>query len=235
MAETAPWVVLGPLNMIKVALINKGSPVANYIVVPPAETCQAACDIARMWAVLFWGLQTVVSFSILRNDFSSAALAKTVVGSTLIAAYLQNVVRLPVFIAGIFELLAALAMIPHEYFSALRRIVRRYALVGFAVHWITYGLTFAGFYIALGRGVDLPSHLRSFHLNSVADTLSNIDSSTGVARVSLAWSCAFATAPLRLVTDLLFTLLIATLLSLLFPSSPPLSEKDDDDKSIKTD
>ena len=54
------WVLLGPANIFKVSYVNKPSPAAKYVVVPPAETCQADCKIARMWACLFWGLQTLV-------------------------------------------------------------------------------------------------------------------------------------------------------------------------------
>ena len=54
------WVLLGPANIFKVSYVNKPSPAAKFIVVPPAETCQADCKIARMWACLFWGLQTLV-------------------------------------------------------------------------------------------------------------------------------------------------------------------------------
>ena len=54
------WVLLGPANIFKVSYVNKPSPAAKYVVVPPAESCQADCKIARMWACLFWGLQTLV-------------------------------------------------------------------------------------------------------------------------------------------------------------------------------
>ena len=54
------WVLLGPANIFKVSYVNRPSPAAKYVVVPPAETCQADCKIARMWACLFWGLQTLV-------------------------------------------------------------------------------------------------------------------------------------------------------------------------------
>ena len=55
------WVLLGPANIFKVSYVNKPSPAAKFVVVPPAETCQADCKIARMWACLFWGLQTIVA------------------------------------------------------------------------------------------------------------------------------------------------------------------------------
>lgn len=111
--ECVAWAVLGPMNVFKVAYVNKGSPMAQYIVVPPAETCQAACDIARMWACLFWSLQTVLSVAILRRkiDAHFAALAKIATGVCLLTAYFNNVVREPVAIAGAIELGTALLLL----------------------------------------------------------------------------------------------------------------------------
>ncbi|KAH8051442.1 hypothetical protein JL720_15155 [Aureococcus anophagefferens] len=75
---TAPWLALGPANVYKISMINRGSPMAKYIVVPPAEECQAACNIARMWGCLFWGLQAVVAGGIVAGgvgDRTAAAAA----------------------------------------------------------------------------------------------------------------------------------------------------------------
>ncbi|KAJ8598982.1 hypothetical protein CTAYLR_009454 [Chrysophaeum taylorii] len=226
-AETAPWTVLGPLNMFKVAWVNRGSPVANYIVVPPAETCQAECRIARMWAVLFWGLQTAVSVAILRRALQprAAALAKTVVGVTLCVAFYENVVREIVAAAGIVHLLAAACLaagVPAEspfrsirdLYVKLRGIVAQFGIVWIVVHWVCYGATILAFWLALGAGVDVASYAHGVPLvgDALATKLDGLDTANPLTRLSVAWACAFATAPLRLVSDLLLTLLIGTLL-----------------------
>ncbi len=56
-ALVSPWLLLSPANIFKIAVINKPSPAAMYIVAEGMDVCQAACDIARMWGCLFWGLQ----------------------------------------------------------------------------------------------------------------------------------------------------------------------------------
>ena len=92
---TAPWLALGPANVYKISMINRGSPMAKYIVVPPAEECQAACNIARMWGCLFWGLQAVVAGGIVAGGVGdrTAAAAKLYVGAALAVAYKEDVVR----------------------------------------------------------------------------------------------------------------------------------------------
>ena len=217
--ETLPWLVLGPLNMVKVAFINKGSPVAEYIVVPPAETCQAHCKIARMWAVLFWGLQTSMALAMVRKQLKdeSAALAKLVVGSVLVAAYVEDVVREPVLAAGIAEILCAFLLMGGPFLTKCRKLLRRFGVVAFFVHWICYGLTLISMYFALGAGVDVAAYLKSIPAfgDRLADAMDNIDTTThGLARLGVAWSCAFATAPLRLVSDLLLTLLIGSIIGM---------------------
>jgi hypothetical protein len=118
---TAPWLVLGPANIYKVACLNRGSPVAAYIVVPPAETCQAACAIARMWACLFWGLQTVVAAGVVGGGVGdgAAAVAKAYVGAALAVAYRADVVREPVAAAACVELCVAGLLVARR--SAARR------------------------------------------------------------------------------------------------------------------
>jgi|EP01043_Picozoa_sp_COSAG02_P074250 hypothetical protein len=56
-ALVSPWLLLSPANIFKIAVINKPSPAAMYIVAEGMDVCQAACDIARMWGCLFWALQ----------------------------------------------------------------------------------------------------------------------------------------------------------------------------------
>mmetsp|Transcript_9090 Transcript_9090/g.28414 ORF Transcript_9090/g.28414 Transcript_9090/m.28414 type:complete len:147 (-) Transcript_9090:64-504(-) len=109
MLLTVPWCLLGPANIFKIAVVNRGSPVAKYIVVPPAEECQANCNIARMWGCLFWGVQAVVAASIVAGaiDDRAAAAAKLYVGVALIVAYFNDVVRVPVLVAGSVELVVA--------------------------------------------------------------------------------------------------------------------------------
>uniref|UniRef100_A0A7S3NL01 DUF1279 domain-containing protein n=1 Tax=Aureoumbra lagunensis TaxID=44058 RepID=A0A7S3NL01_9STRA len=213
---TAPWILLGPMNIFKVAFINRGSPIAQYIVVEPAETCQAACKIARMWAILFWGLQTIVSIGIYKKNFdrSIAASAKLIVGSILIIAYFENVVKIPVAIAGCIELCCALFLGAQNLFylfQTAKSILRKYGPIAFFVHWICYFATIATFYTLLGQQIDVASYIIRVPIlgNKMASTLAHLDTSQGLARLSVAWSLAFATAPLRLITDVLFTLLLA--------------------------
>ena len=111
-----PWVLLGPANIYKVSCLNRGSPIAAYIVVPPAETCQAACKIARMWACLFWGVQTVIAGGILGGGLrdGTAACAKLYVGVALAVAYKEDVVREPVAAAACVELFVALLLLARK-------------------------------------------------------------------------------------------------------------------------
>mmetsp|Transcript_28645 Transcript_28645/g.85588 ORF Transcript_28645/g.85588 Transcript_28645/m.85588 type:complete len:142 (-) Transcript_28645:27-452(-) len=109
----APWVLLGPANIFKVAYVNRGSPVAAYIVAGDAEVCQANCKIARMWACLFWGLQTVVAAAVLQGAIAdgAAAAAKLYVGAALAVAYLNDVVREPVAAAACVEAAVGLLLL----------------------------------------------------------------------------------------------------------------------------
>ena len=85
------WVLLGPANIFKVSYVNKPSPAAKYVVVPPAESCQADCKIARMWACLFWGLQTILAAAIVQNKISDeAAAAAKLYGGTDADRKLRN-------------------------------------------------------------------------------------------------------------------------------------------------
>jgi hypothetical protein len=38
---SAPWLILGPLNIFKVSIINKPSPMAKHFVSKDSEICQA--------------------------------------------------------------------------------------------------------------------------------------------------------------------------------------------------
>lgn len=64
-ALVGPWLLLSPANIIKIALINKPSPAAMYIVGEGMDKCQAECDIARMWGCLFWALQFCIASGII--------------------------------------------------------------------------------------------------------------------------------------------------------------------------
>lgn len=226
--ETAPWVVLGPLNIFKVAYVNRGSPISAYIVVQESETCQAACKIARMWACLFWGLQTMVAVAILRREIAPrlAATAKLFVGMALVAGYVEGAVRVPVAMAGACELATGLcclagatASYPLGFFRLgyrrLRKFLAQFGVVWFVVHWLCYGLTISAFYVAIGNGVDVVQWARSLPVvgDQIAAKVGTLDvEASGLARFSVAWACAFATAPLRLFSDALLTLLVGTLL-----------------------
>lgn len=224
--ETAPWVMLGPLNILKVAYVNKPSPLAQYWVVSPAETCQAACNIARMWACLFWGLQTVVAIAILRRAMSPqvAALAKAFVGTALLAAFVENTVRAPVAIVGMCELISATCLLSgatvtspltagSDLFHSARRLVAQFGTVWFVVHWLCFALTLFAFWLAIGSGVDVASLARRLPIVGapLAEKLANLDTTSGVARFSVAWACAFATAPIRAVSDVGLTLFVGCL------------------------
>ena len=110
---TAPWLALGPANVYKISMINRGSPMAKYIVVPPAEECQAACNIARMWGCLFWGLQAVVAGGIIAGGVGdrTAAAAKLYVGAALAVAYKEDVVREVVAAGAAVEIVVALLLL----------------------------------------------------------------------------------------------------------------------------
>ena len=111
-----PWVVLGPANVYKVSMINRGSPIAAYIVVPPAEECQANCNIARMWACLFWGLQTVVAGGILTGGLGdgTAAAAKLYTGVAFLVTYRERVVWEVVAVGGCIEIVLALLLLSRK-------------------------------------------------------------------------------------------------------------------------
>jgi hypothetical protein len=116
---SAPWLLLGPLNIFKVSIINKPSPMAKHFVSKDSEICQAGCDIARMWACLFWGLQTVLAAGIyttsdlwskstaLRRMFASA---KMFVAIGLLVAFSKGITKWVIAIAGVVELVLALLL-----------------------------------------------------------------------------------------------------------------------------
>ena len=125
------WVLLGPANIFKVSYVNKPSPAAKFVVVPPAETCQADCKIARMWACLFWGLQTIVAAAIVQKKISdeAAAAAKLYVGLALVVAFASDVVREPVACAGGIEIVCGVLLLlrareSREWAETRRRLVR---------------------------------------------------------------------------------------------------------------
>mmetsp|Transcript_14949 Transcript_14949/g.20793 ORF Transcript_14949/g.20793 Transcript_14949/m.20793 type:complete len:119 (+) Transcript_14949:218-574(+) len=102
---------LAPLNFVKV-LINKPSPMAHHFVAKRSEECQKNCEIARMWATMFWSLQFVLALGLLlvqRPRWMFAA-AKICVGLILVANFNLGVVKLPIALAGGFELLSALIL-----------------------------------------------------------------------------------------------------------------------------
>mmetsp|Transcript_14948 Transcript_14948/g.20792 ORF Transcript_14948/g.20792 Transcript_14948/m.20792 type:complete len:129 (+) Transcript_14948:80-466(+) len=107
----SPWLILAPLNFVKV-LINKPSPMAHHFVAKRSEECQKNCEIARMWATMFWSLQFVLALGLLlvqRPRWMFAA-AKICVGLILVANFNLGVVKLPIALAGGFELLSALIL-----------------------------------------------------------------------------------------------------------------------------
>ena len=125
------WVLLGPANIFKVSYVNRPSPAAKYVVVPPAESCQADCKIARMWACLFWGLQTIVAAAIVQKKISddAAAAAKLYVGLALVVAFASDVVREPVACAAGVELVCGVLLLlrareEREWAETRRRLVR---------------------------------------------------------------------------------------------------------------
>ena len=80
---------------------------------PPAEECQAACNIARMWGCLFWGLQAVVAGGIVAGGVGdrTAAAAKLYVGAALAVAYKEDVVREVVAAGAAVEIVVALLLL----------------------------------------------------------------------------------------------------------------------------
>eukprot|EP00040_Diaphanoeca_grandis_P005760 m.34393 g.34393 ORF g.34393 m.34393 type:complete len:351 (-) comp16968_c0_seq2:220-1272(-) len=113
------WGILAPLNLVKV-LLNVVSPTAHLWVPKTSETCQKNCGIARMWATLFWSGQIMFCIGYLyiyrtkhgKMPFALVGgLQKVVVGVLLIKAYFDNVVNLPIAMAGVFDLLIAPIML----------------------------------------------------------------------------------------------------------------------------
>lgn len=235
-ALTAPWVLLGPLNIFKVSYVNRGSPIAQYIVVPPAETCQAACDIARMWACLFWGLQTVIALAICtrRIDDLVASVAKAYVGVALLVAFKRDVVRAPVAAAGCVELIvaaclfvAAFPAVSDMYFKTRGKIAKLGAIF-FIVHQVTYGITILSFFYAIKSGFDVVSYAKHIPIagEAIASKLDDVDLSTNLKQFSVAWACAFATAPLRFVSDIILTLTIRKILTVFRPTATEDKKQD---------
>lgn len=107
-----PWLVLAPLNFVKV-FINKPSPLAHNFVPKKTELCQMECDIARMWAMMFWSLQFCLAFALASSKGPNwlFVATKACVGAMLIRSYLAGVVLLPIGCAGGFELLSMLVLL----------------------------------------------------------------------------------------------------------------------------
>ncbi|KAH8053078.1 hypothetical protein JL722_9744 [Aureococcus anophagefferens] len=107
---TAPWLALGPANVYKISMINRGSPMAKYIVVPPAEECQAACNIARMWGCLF-GACRPSSPAASSPAASATARAPLALRRRRAVAYKEDVVREVVAAGAAVEIVVALLLL----------------------------------------------------------------------------------------------------------------------------
>ena len=122
---TVQWGILAPLNLIKV-LLNVVSPTAHLWVAKESETCQGQCGIARMWATLFWSGQIAFSLGYLyiflalwRGEHSVAkapfvhigVLQKLAVGTLLLKAYFDGIVKLPIACAAGFDLFMAALLV----------------------------------------------------------------------------------------------------------------------------
>lgn len=124
LVASAPWLVLAPLNVVKV-LLNKRSPIAHKIVHPASEKCQSECGIARMWATCFWAAQFFLALILFAAWLRSkarpigavadvlciVAAAKLVIGSLLLLNFYKDVVREPVAIGGAFEIVCAVLLV----------------------------------------------------------------------------------------------------------------------------
>uniref|UniRef100_A0A7S2TGZ3 Uncharacterized protein n=1 Tax=Lotharella oceanica TaxID=641309 RepID=A0A7S2TGZ3_9EUKA len=109
-----PWLILAPLNFIKV-LINKPSPMAHYFVAKKSEECQKTCEIARMWATMFWALQFILALGLCFSQRSAPrwmfVAAKMAVGTLIIANFVNGVVLLPIGLAGGYEIATGLILL----------------------------------------------------------------------------------------------------------------------------
>eukprot|EP00467_Chlorarachnion_reptans_P024806 CAMPEP_0114522684 /NCGR_PEP_ID=MMETSP0109-20121206/20874_1 /TAXON_ID=29199 /ORGANISM="Chlorarachnion reptans, Strain CCCM449" /LENGTH=130 /DNA_ID=CAMNT_0001703919 /DNA_START=90 /DNA_END=482 /DNA_ORIENTATION=- len=107
----APWLVLAPLNFVKV-LINKPSPLAHHFVAKRSEECQKTCEIARMWATMFWSLQFFLSLGLALSHRPRWMFAsgKLFIGAILLFNFYNGVVKEPIAAAGCFEILSALVL-----------------------------------------------------------------------------------------------------------------------------
>jgi hypothetical protein len=134
LVASLPWLVLGPLNLVKV-LLNKRSPIAHKIVYEASERCQAECGIARMWATCFWSAQFFLAAILLAawagskkrpmteiaDLISIVALAKLVIGSLLLLNYVREVVREPVAVGGLFEIGCAFLLVRAAFWGTSER------------------------------------------------------------------------------------------------------------------
>jgi membrane protein YqaA with SNARE-associated domain len=130
------WGIIAPLNLIKI-LTNTVSPIQTkyeLFVSKKNEVCQGQCDIARMWASLFWSTQTIFAIGYLyiwrynsgRMPFAAiGGIQKLVVGILLVKAYVEGVVYSPIAGGGVLDLVigplmlldASAAMVTTEPFK----------------------------------------------------------------------------------------------------------------------
>lgn len=85
---------------------------AKYFVNYDSETCQQSCDIARLWALLFWGSQTVMSlgyYYVHRTGNGKipfvliGCVQKLVVGTIIVIHYFKGILMLPICLAGVTD------------------------------------------------------------------------------------------------------------------------------------
>eukprot|EP00039_Didymoeca_costata_P029918 m.27032 g.27032 ORF g.27032 m.27032 type:complete len:333 (-) comp7856_c1_seq1:968-1966(-) len=117
------WGIFAPLNLVKV-LINKPSPMAKHFVSEASESCQQSCDIARLWATLFWSGQIAFAlgfFSMYQSKKESkeflrvAAIQKIMVGILLMKGFRDGVIHLPITSAGALEFVLGFVFLFHTF------------------------------------------------------------------------------------------------------------------------
>lgn len=93
--------------------------------------------------------------------------------------------------------------------ARLRTLYKTYGRVAIGVWFSIFGLTWLGFYLALGAGVDLAALLRSVAETLHLDAEGWAQAGAGTGQVVIAYAAAQVTKPLRMILTLTLTPIIA--------------------------
>ncbi|MBL8614941.1 MAG: DUF1279 domain-containing protein [Deltaproteobacteria bacterium] len=93
--------------------------------------------------------------------------------------------------------------------ARLRTLFRTYGRVALGVWFSVFALTWLGFYLALGAGLDLAAFLRAVAETLHLDAQAWASAGAGTGQVVIAYAAAQVTKPLRIVITLTLTPVVA--------------------------